>query len=422
LYNFIEGKLDLPVSFYLFYPHGDRKISNLRPLKAYKTEQMLVRPNVIIHDQEPLNFEHYSDQQAEMQEFKDIVDAKFKENSGIEKFVFLSNLNLNLAVQYVQGASVFDHTVLLHSELNSQDMIKYQAHGFETAYWWSHAMIARDWYRYAQYDPDLNPGDKTHNFLVYSRGFTNTREYRLKFIEFLYDHGLLDNSKITLLDREQQQYVKNYTAKDPRFQIRDSNILDFARSCTVGADASAMYDARDFNSTYLSVVLETQFSDSKIHLTEKILRPIACGHPFILAAAPGALRLLRRYGFETFESLIDESYDLEPDPVIRLYKISEAMKKLNQMDSDQWQAWSQAANKIAHRNKIWFFSDDFQSLVLDEIFTNLRAAIQKAAVTKGENWLRNRKLIRQHQPNGYKNYLYRNNERIKAFALRKLRS
>jgi hypothetical protein len=44
-------------------------------------------------------------------------------------------------------------------------------------------------------------------------------------------------------------------------------------------------------------------------LTEKALRPIACGQPFILAATPGSLQYLRSYGFKTFSGYIDETYD-----------------------------------------------------------------------------------------------------------------
>jgi hypothetical protein len=49
-------------------------------------------------------------------------------------------------------------------------------------------------------------------------------------------------------------------------------------------------------------VAETVF-DTRIHLTEKTLRPIACGHPFILAAGPGSLKYLQTYGFRTFSPL-----------------------------------------------------------------------------------------------------------------------
>ena len=51
--------------------------------------------------------------------------------------------------------------------------------------------------------------------------------------------------------------------------------------------ASADFDIEDYNNTDIEVVLETLFDDTRWHLTEKALRPIACGQPFMFAATQG---------------------------------------------------------------------------------------------------------------------------------------
>lgn len=49
-------------------------------------------------------------------------------------------------------------------------------------------------------------------------------------------------------------------------------------------------------------------------ITEKTLKPIMYGHPFLLITHPGTLRHLRSIGFETFPEWFDEAYDeLEDD-------------------------------------------------------------------------------------------------------------
>jgi hypothetical protein len=68
-------------------------------------------------------------------------------------------------------------------------------------------------------------------------------------------------------------------------------------------------------------VLETLFDDHRWHLTEKSLRPIACGKPFVLMATPGSLQYLRQYGFKTFDGLIDETYDSIQNPKQRLQAV-----------------------------------------------------------------------------------------------------
>jgi hypothetical protein len=51
------------------------------------------------------------------------------------------------------------------------------------------------------------------------------------------------------------------------------------------------------------------FYYDKLHLTEKIFKPIVSKQPFMLLAAPGNLAYLKSYGFKTFDLVIDESYD-----------------------------------------------------------------------------------------------------------------
>jgi hypothetical protein len=46
-----------------------------------------------------------------------------------------------------------------------------------------------------------------------------------------------------------------------------------------------------------------------IHLTEKTFKPIVNRHPFIVVSAPYTLKAIRSFGFKTFDTIIDESYD-----------------------------------------------------------------------------------------------------------------
>ena len=422
LYNFVEGVAEIPAVFYLFCPHGSRKISDLKLSNPYSLEDTLVAPRVICHDQEPLNYHYYSDQQPEMQELRCNVDAQFQEVCGIEKWLWLDNNNLKLAIYNIGGIDVRDQAVLLHSELNSKDLDLYTSNGYVGAFWWSHAMIAKDWYRFAEHDKRLmQPRTPSVPFLIYSRGFTREREYRLKFIELLVKGNLLEKSQISMLHNEDGHNVHSYQMHNNEFVVNDTTVYDCVPECQVLAAASAGYDVNDIVNTCVNVVLETQYHGSKIHLTEKILRPIACGQPFILAAAPQSLALLRYYGFDTYQGLIDESYDNETDSVQRLEKIINAMQKLSSMSTQQWVQWNQQAQVIARRNQQRFFSQEFQQQILDQLSVNLNSALKRSAKTTGYYWQYNRKMIRKNKPTNWKSYLYRDNERFKAQHLRMLR-
>ena len=90
---------------------------------------------------------------------------------------------------------------------------------------------------------------------------------------------------------------------------------------------------RPYIDTYFSLVTETVCSESDISFrTEKIAKPLAMGHPFIVAANRGFYRDLRDLGFKTFGSVIDESFDLIDDAQSRMDRLIEVVDDLCKQD------------------------------------------------------------------------------------------
>jgi hypothetical protein len=76
------------------------------------------------------------------------------------------------------------------------------------------------------------------------------------------------------------------------------------------ADWGEIYlNPKPYLDTYFSLVTETVFDYPCSFRTEKIWKPIAIGHPFIVATGAGYYRDLHNLGFRTFGHLIDESFD-----------------------------------------------------------------------------------------------------------------
>jgi len=71
----------------------------------------------------------------------------------------------------------------------------------------------------------------------------------------------------------------------------------------------AIVNHRCYTDTWFSVVTETIYDYPHSFRTEKIWKPILMAHPFVVAANKGYLKDLRNAGFQTFSSVIDESYD-----------------------------------------------------------------------------------------------------------------
>jgi len=237
------------------------------------------------------------------------------------------------------------------------------------------------------------------DFLIYSRGWQGTREYRLKFAEMMVQQGLEKNSRYRISYQEAGIRLQDYRVSDLRFSVSDlEKIQRSIDECLVGGDASAAYDARDFIETGISIVLETNFADPRIHLTEKMLRPLAMGHPFILASSAGCLEYLKNYGFKTFSSAgIDESYDSEPDPVLRLQMIIKEMKRIQQLPEIEKRELYKSLRVVAAENRQRFFSQEFYDFLVDEMKENYLQAIKSVTSgTFGKLWLENRRLLRKN--------------------------
>lgn len=90
---------------------------------------------------------------------------------------------------------------------------------------------------------------------------------------------------------------------------------------------------RPYVDTYFSLISETVCSESDISFrTEKIAKPLAMGHPFVVAANRGFYRDLRDLGFKTFGSVIDESFDLIDNAQSRMDRLIEIVDDLCAQD------------------------------------------------------------------------------------------
>jgi hypothetical protein len=71
--------------------------------------------------------------------------------------------------------------------------------------------------------------------------------------------------------------------------------------------------------SYCNIVMETHFDigGSSTFLTEKTFKPIKHGQMFFVAGPAGSLQVLRDLGYRVFDSVLDNSYDLETDATQR---------------------------------------------------------------------------------------------------------
>lgn len=386
LYNFLHDVVDRDdIIIYRFFPHGSRKIEDLLMLGDYKkiTDEGQ-KKYAIFHDQEPLNFELYNNikifdellaNSVNYLELKEVLtnDIELYKKCKYVTERMIKRFNLKLALnQHMHEIPV----ILVHSEQRSYNLQQYQSYDFITVYWWSHALLARDWFRYAVIDPALNNKQIKKDFLIYNRAWSGTREYRLKFAEMLIKHDLHATCQMGFNPNDSSSY-KNHCFVNKDFQINQYNLENYFYLNDSSSAASADYVSSDYQTTGIEVVLETLFDDQRLHLTEKTLRPIACGQPFMLASTHNSLEYLRSYGFETFDNFINESYDTIVDPAKRLEAIVFEMKRIANLTPEEKSKLYSNLKRIALRNKELFFSKQWEQKIIDEYKQNFLDAYRE---------------------------------------------
>jgi hypothetical protein len=89
-----------------------------------------------------------------------------------------------------------------------------------------------------------------------------------------------------------------------------------------------------YNETNYSLICESFFDNRFSFFNEKISKPIIANRLFIVISGQYYLKNLKSLGFKTFDSVIDESYDLEPDNETRWTRALEQAVWLCKQDTD----------------------------------------------------------------------------------------
>ncbi len=188
----------------------------------------------------------------------------------------------------------------------------------------------------------LNGTAKEHRKLLYV--LLNQKHY-FKDIVFTFGHRPLTTvfpNEILLTIEEQ----KIYQSLPQAVEFIDSDAI-------VGIDLTLNHPA--YQESYVNLVTETTVVSPM--LSEKTFKPIVAGQLFVLIACPGAIQFLRDIGIDTFDDIIDHSYDIILDTRTRINKALEQVDLLIEKDLDA------TYNNIKYRleqNSIYMRSQKFR--------------------------------------------------------------
>jgi hypothetical protein len=115
------------------------------------------------------------------------------------------------------------------------------------------------------------------------------------------------------------------------------------------------------------VPTETVYFGQRTHITEKTFKAIALEMPFVLVASAGSLEYLREYGFQTFDGILDESYDTEIDDIRRVERVAQLLKDLDNLSVRERQQIHRACLPRVQHNYNHFYRGGLADTLWSEL-------------------------------------------------------
>jgi hypothetical protein len=254
-------------------------------------------------------------------------------------------------------------------------------------YYFYHGFAALDWYRgfYAlNYNKSIVK-QYNYDFITFNRIIIHDRSYRIYFVSKLKDQGLLPHGQVSFnvtdnlfddwqdeigdpnskLSINAKQHIEHHLTDISKLVI-DHPELPGSASADIPRDVDAFWH----------IVTETVFYYDKLHLTEKIFKPIVSKQPFMLLAAPGNLAYLKSYGFKTFDSIIDESYDTIQDNDLRIEAVIKQLHWYCNLTPGEKTDIIQQLEPIIDYNFHHFYGE-FRHIITQELLDNTKTLFKE---------------------------------------------
>ena len=287
-------------------------------------------------------------------------------------------------VYWVHHNNPGDIGYLVTSEKNSENVESVcKQYNWTPLYYFFHGWAALDWYRGYDRSFLITPWTERHikkTFFSANRIIGGKRQHRVLMLYHFQRLGLMDNwiSASSVCPVENipiADVAKHYIQHYPDI-VNVVNSIELPRHFP-GEDvprmSSCWLDQFDLCAESLIYhVSETVYTGRRLHLTEKTFKPIALGMPFVLTGTQGSLEYLRSYGFKTFGSVWDESYDQEPNDIRRAEKLAELLKSIDQLSEKHKQELFEQTWPIIEHNWNHFYQGGFANTLWAELVDMLK--------------------------------------------------
>jgi len=334
---------------------------------------------------------------ADTVDFSDIITYS-SDGSDTKPWVFFYDQEPILS-QYIEKYIKLFKSRNINPNFITSEQSKQLIPDYKNFYYFYHGFAALDWFRGYKI---LNHNKKivksySKDYLSFNRLILNDRSYRIYFTSQLLEKNILDKGAVSfsvadkkqswkdeitdknskLSEHAKRHAVVNLSGKNIESLILDGDNLSGSQSADIlrpqfGYRNPNFLSGREYDTdAFWHIVTETVFYYDKLHLTEKIFKPIVSKQPFMLLAAPGNLEYLRSYGFKTFAGIIDESYDDIKDNDARIEAVVAQIKWYCDLTDDEKTEIQRKCEPIIEHNFHHFYGK-FKEIITDELLDNTK--------------------------------------------------
>jgi len=215
--------------------------------------------------------------------------------------------------------------------------------------------------------------DKTYDFQypkdhVFCSTIGNVKDERDKLVDSI------------IKNIEYKNYILRYSGEDFGAPSNHLDVMNFVKGefdpytpvlPEYHHDVASTLPIQIYNSGYAYLVVESDIDyNDCFFMTEKTLKALITGIPFVVVATPFFLSTLKNAGFKTYDELWDESYDSEKNLEKRILKIIKLLQDLQFFD---WQKHKSKLQSIADHNLRNFLTCN---KIADDFFTSFEHTVE----------------------------------------------
>jgi hypothetical protein len=255
-------------------------------------------------------------------------------------------------------------------------------YGWKSHYYFYHGWACQDWFR--GYDktfliPRAQDRSPTRTFMSPNRIVAGKRDHRVLFLYNVFKNQLQHNhiSAPRVCQYEHvdisiiaQKYVNVYQDIATIFEQAELPRL-FAGEDQQEMASCWLTNFDEAKDSLIYVPTETVYFGRRLHITEKTFKAIALEMPFVLVAPAGSLAYMREYGFKTFGSVFDESYDEETNDIRRIERVTKLLKDLDNLSQQERKQMHCACLPIVEHNYNHFYRGGFSDILWQELLDML---------------------------------------------------